>query len=77
MSKKNIEDCVRDNLLEYFRDLHGEEPHGMHDMLIRLVEKPLLEVVMAQADTTSRARRMAGPEPQHLAQEADRAQLLK
>jgi Fis family transcriptional regulator len=56
MSKKNIEDCVRDNLLEYFRDLGGEEPHGMHDMLIRLVEKPLLEVVMAQADTTSRAR---------------------
>ena len=38
MSKKNIEDCVRDNLLDYFRDLHGEEPHGMYDMLVRLVE---------------------------------------
>ncbi len=50
MSNKHIEDCVRDSLHRYFKDLHGEEPHGMHDMLVRLVEKPLLEVVMAQAE---------------------------
>ena len=50
MSKKLIEDCVRTSLEGYFRDLRGTEPDGMHDMLVRAVEKPLLEVVMAQAD---------------------------
>ena len=50
MSKKLIEDCVRTSLEGYFRDLRGTEPGGMHDMMVRVVEKPLLEVVMAQAD---------------------------
>ena len=50
MSKQLIEDCVRSSLESYFRDLRGTEPGGMHDMLVRAVEKPLLEVVMAQAD---------------------------
>jgi Fis family transcriptional regulator, factor for inversion stimulation protein len=40
---------VRENLEAYFRDLDGEEPHSMHEMLIKVVERPLLEVVMAQA----------------------------
>ncbi len=46
MTPKPIETCVRENLEAYFRDLDGEEPHSMHEMLIKLVEKPLLEVVM-------------------------------
>jgi Fis family transcriptional regulator len=50
MSKKNIEECVRETLDQYFKDLHGSEPHSMHDMVIRTVEKPLLEVVMRQAE---------------------------
>ena len=50
MSKKLIEDCVRTSLEDYVKDLRGTEPGGMHDMLVRAVEKPLLEVVMAQAD---------------------------
>jgi Fis family transcriptional regulator len=50
MSKKHIEDCVRTSLEGYFKDLRGTEPDGMHDMMVRVVEKPLLEVVMAQAD---------------------------
>jgi Fis family transcriptional regulator len=50
MSKKHIEECVRTSLEGYFRDLRGTEPDGMYDMLIHLVEKPLLEVVMTQAD---------------------------
>jgi Fis family transcriptional regulator, factor for inversion stimulation protein len=49
MTPKPIEQCVRENLEAYFRDLDGEEPHSMHEMLIHLVEKPLLEVVMAKA----------------------------
>lgn len=50
MSKQHLEDCVRTSLEGYFRDLDGTEPGNMHDMLVRAVEKPLLEVVMAQAD---------------------------
>ena len=50
MSRKLLEESVRTSLEGYFRDLRGTEPGGMHDMLVRAVEKPLLEVVMAQAD---------------------------
>jgi len=50
MSKKLIEECVRNSLEGYFRDLRGTEPGGMHGMLVRVVEKPLLEIVMKQAD---------------------------
>lgn len=49
-SKKHIEECVRENLEAYFTDLAGAEPHSMHEMLISVVEKPLLEVVMKHAD---------------------------
>ncbi|MBK6296263.1 MAG: Fis family transcriptional regulator [Rhodoferax sp.] len=50
MSKKHIEECVRTSLEGYFRDLRGTEPDGMHDMLVRVVERPLLEVVMQHAE---------------------------
>ena len=49
MSKKNIEECVRDNLEAYFRDLRGTEPGALYDMVVRAVEKPLLDVVMQHA----------------------------
>jgi Fis family transcriptional regulator, factor for inversion stimulation protein len=50
MSKKHIEECVRTSLEGYFKDLRGTEPDGMYDMMVRIVEKPLLEVVMLQAE---------------------------
>lgn len=49
MSKKQIEECVRASLEGYFKDLRGAEPDGLYDMLVRIVEKPLLEVVMQHA----------------------------
>jgi Fis family transcriptional regulator, factor for inversion stimulation protein len=49
MSKKQIEEIVRSSLEVYFRDLRGTEPDGLHDMMVRIVEKPLLEVVMNHA----------------------------
>jgi Fis family transcriptional regulator len=61
MSKKHIDEVVRASLETYFRDLNGIEPDNMHDMLVRLVEKPLLEVVMQQADNNqSRAAEWLG-----------------
>ena len=57
----NVEECVRQSLLRYFADLDGETPDGMYDMLVRLVEKPLLEVVMSQAENNqSRAAEWLG-----------------
>jgi Fis family transcriptional regulator, factor for inversion stimulation protein len=50
MSKKHIEDCVRTTLEQYFKDLRGAEPHGVHTMILDAVEKPLLDVVMQHAD---------------------------
>lgn len=60
-TNNTIEQCVRDRLELYFRDLDGTEPAGLHDMLIRAVEKPLLELVMKQADQNqSRAAQWLG-----------------
>jgi Fis family transcriptional regulator len=50
MSRKTIEDCIRDSLDQYFRDLDGTEPHAMHTMILEAVEKPMLEVVMHRAE---------------------------
>jgi Fis family transcriptional regulator len=50
MKPIHVAQCVRDNLEGYLRDLGGSEPDGMYDMLVNVVEKPLLEVVMQHAD---------------------------
>lgn len=50
MSKKHIEECVRDSLESYFKDLRGVEPHAMYEMIMNVVEKPLLTVVMKHAE---------------------------
>ena len=49
-SKKHIEECVRDSLELYFKDLRGVEPAAMYAMILRVVEKPLLDVVMNHAE---------------------------
>jgi Fis family transcriptional regulator, factor for inversion stimulation protein len=61
MSKKHIEECVRTSLEGYFKDLRGTDPDGMYDMMVRVVEKPLLEVVMDHAEQNqSRAAEWLG-----------------
>ena len=50
MSKNHIDECVRTSLESYFSDLDGTDPAGMYDMMVRVVEKPLLEVVMRHAE---------------------------
>ena len=50
MSKKQIEESVRTSLEAYFKELRGTEPDGLYEMVVRIAEKPLLEVVMAHAD---------------------------
>lgn len=61
MSKINLEECVRTSLEGYFTDLGGTEPDGMYNMMVRVVEKPLLEVVMQHAEQNqSRAAEWLG-----------------
>ena len=50
MSKKTIQDCIKDNLEGYFHDLRGAEPHAVYDMVVSAVERPMLEVVMHRAE---------------------------
>ena len=60
-TKKHIEECVRDSLESYFRDLRGVEPAAMYDMILRVVERPLFETVMKHADgNQSRAAEWLG-----------------
>ena len=61
MSKKNIQDCIKDNLEGYFQDLRGAEPHAVYDMVVNAVERPMLEVVMQRAEgNQSRAAEWLG-----------------
>ncbi|HXC39419.1 MAG TPA: helix-turn-helix domain-containing protein [Burkholderiales bacterium] len=45
-----IADCVKRSLEKYFKDLDGEKPRSVYDMVIRNVERPLLEVILDQAE---------------------------
>lgn len=50
MSKLHIQECVRSSLEEYLKDLRETEPDGMYNMMVNVMEKPLLEVVMNHAE---------------------------
>jgi Fis family transcriptional regulator len=61
MSRQDIDTCIRKTLQQYFQDLDGEPPRGVHEMIIAAVEKPMLEVVMVQAEgNQSRAAEWLG-----------------
>lgn len=50
MSRKNeIADSVVRTLDQYFRDLDGEKPSAIYDMVIKNAERPMLEFVLGQA----------------------------
>lgn len=45
-----IGECVRRSLERYFKDLDGAKPAPIYDMVLKNVEKPLLEMVLARVD---------------------------
>ena len=49
MSQHDLAKCITDSLEQYFRDLDGEKPAAIYDMVLRSVERPMLEVVLAKA----------------------------
>lgn len=50
MTRSDLSECVRRSLERYFRDLDGEKPCSIYDMVLAQVERPMLEVVMRQAN---------------------------
>ena len=50
MSKENLPDNIDILLDQYFKDLSGEKPNGVYDMVIHSVEKPLLLYIMNLAE---------------------------
>ncbi len=50
MSKKDIDDCIRRSVEQYFKDLGGAEPGALHELFLGAAEKPLLDVVMRHAE---------------------------
>ena len=61
MKQNKLHECVRASMEDFFRDLNGTDPDNLHDMLVKAVEKPLLEVVMEQAQhNQSRAAQWLG-----------------
>ena len=60
-NKRHIEECVRDSLEGYFKDLRGVPPAAMYEMILRVVERPLFETVMKHAEgNQSRAAEWLG-----------------
>jgi DNA-binding protein Fis len=62
MKKNNIlEDSVRLSLAQYLSDLGDTDPSDMYEMVIRCVERPMLEVAMEHArQNQSKAAQMLG-----------------
>jgi Fis family transcriptional regulator len=44
-----IADCVRRSLDRYFKDLDGAKPRAIYDMVLKHVERSMLEVVLDRA----------------------------
>ena len=49
MSTNDLADCVRRTLNRYFKDLDGETPTGLYDMVVQNVERSMLETVLQPA----------------------------
>ena len=52
---------VRKVMRQYFKDLDGEKASGIYGMVVAAIEKPMLEVVMLQAEgNQTRAAELLG-----------------
>ena len=51
MSRANeVADAVRRSLERYFKDMDGERPTAIYDMVLKNVEKPMIEMVLGRAE---------------------------
>ena len=49
MNLSTIEDVVRERLALYLSELHGTAPQGVYDMVLAVVERPVIEVMLEHA----------------------------
>ena len=50
MNRQNeLADSVKRSLERYFKDMDGEKPTSIYEMVLKNVEKPMIEMVLAQA----------------------------
>ncbi|OIP15868.1 MAG: Fis family transcriptional regulator [Betaproteobacteria bacterium CG2_30_59_46] len=49
IDENEISACVRKALGGYFKDLDGEKPCAIYEMVVGCVEKPLLQVILDHA----------------------------
>ncbi|NDU85033.1 MAG: Fis family transcriptional regulator [Ferrovum sp.] len=69
--------CIRRMVKEYFHHLEGERCSSLHEMVLNSVEKPLIDVVLAQCDNNqTRAAEILGMNRTTLRKKMQRYQLL-
>ena len=67
MSKANLSNDIDILLDQYFKDLSGENPNGVYDMVIQSIEKPLLLYIMNLAEgNQSKAADILGLNRNHI-----------
>ena len=50
MSRSNeLADSVRRSLERYFKDMDGEKPTSIYEMVLKNIEKPMIETVLGKA----------------------------
>jgi Fis family transcriptional regulator len=62
MSRTNeLSDAVKRALERYFKDMDGERPTAIYDMVLKNVERPMIELVLGRAEgNLTRAATMLG-----------------
>ncbi|MSQ54878.1 MAG: Fis family transcriptional regulator [Betaproteobacteria bacterium] len=51
MTRNNeLADAVKRSLDRYFKDMDGEKPTLIYDMVLRNIEKPMIETVLGRAE---------------------------
>jgi Fis family transcriptional regulator len=56
-----LSDSVRDAMERYFRDLDGQDPGDLYELVLSQVERPLFEIVMENTrGNISRAAQLLG-----------------
>ncbi|MDD2885695.1 MAG: helix-turn-helix domain-containing protein [Dechloromonas sp.] len=55
MSQHDLGQCVVIALEQYFNDLDGEKPAAIYDMVLKSIEKPMLELVLAKTGANQTA----------------------
>jgi Fis family transcriptional regulator len=61
IEENEIAACMRRSLNRYFKDLDGEPPGDVYDMVLTAVEKPLLVYILDRAEgNQTRAAEMLG-----------------